>query len=130
MVNKNNGMVLFYNLDGEKGRSIRMLCLRLGLKIKNIEKEQYLEPIGALAGIPGFECTGEVCTEAFEDEMLLMKGFTNQMLNQFLTGFQKMKIEKVSLKAMITETNCTWNSLELHEELQKEHAAMLEAMKK
>ena len=32
MVSKTNGMVLFYNLDGEKGRSIRMLCLRMGFR--------------------------------------------------------------------------------------------------
>lgn len=130
MVSKTNGMVLFYNLDGEKGRSIRMLCLRMGLKIKNVEKDQYLEPIGALAGVPGFACTGAACTETFEDEMLVMKGFTNQMLNQFLTGFQKMKIEKVQLKAILTEMNCAWSSLELHAELIREREAMLEANRK
>lgn len=102
-----------------------MLCLKLGLQIRSISKEQYGEPIGALAGVPGYTLTGEAYTgEGFEDEMILMKGFTNQMLDAFLRGFRTMKIAPVALKAVLTEANCGWNSMELHEELVKEHEAM------
>ena len=34
---KQNGAVYFYNLNSERGRQIRMLCLTLGLKIRVVE---------------------------------------------------------------------------------------------
>lgn len=122
---KQTGTVFFYNLNTAKGRQIRMLCLKLGLQIRNVGREQYLEPVGALAGVQGFELTGEIYTgEGFQDEMLVMKGFSNSVLDAFLRGFRTMKIAPVALKAVLTESNCGWNSLELYDELVKEHEAM------
>lgn len=122
---KQTGTVYFYNLNSEKGRQIRMLCLKLGLKIRTVDSNQYLEPLGGLAGMPGYSLSGEQYTgEGFSDEMLLLKGFTNGLLDRFLQGFRSMKIESVALKAVLTDTNCGWNSLELHDELVKEHQAM------
>ena len=50
---KQNGAVYFYNLNSERGRQIRMLCLTLGLKIRVVDRAQYTEAIGAIAGVPG-----------------------------------------------------------------------------
>ena len=80
---------------------------------------------GAIAGVPGYSLSGETYKgEGFEDEMLILKGFTGGMLDSFLHGFRKMKIQPVALKAVLTEANCGWNSLELHDELVKEHESM------
>ena len=122
---KQNGAVYFYNLNSAKGRQIRMLCLTLGLKIRVVDTAQYNEAIGAIAGIPGYTLTGEPFEgEAFEEEMLILKGFSERMLDSFLQGFRKMKIQPVALKAILTEANCGWNSIELHDELVKEHTSM------
>lgn len=122
---KQNGAVYFYNLNSARGRQIRMLCLTLGLKIRAVDPSQYTEAIGAIAGVPGYELKGEVYEgEVFEDEMLILKGFTGGMLDNFLHGFRKMKISPVALKAVLTEANCGWNSLELHAELVREHESM------
>ena len=122
---KQNGAVYFYNLNSERGRKIRMLCLTLGLKIRGVDRAQYTEAIGAIAGVPGYSLSGETYKgEGFEDEMLILKGFTGGMLDSFLHGFRKMKIQPVALKAVLTESNCGWNSLELHDELVKEHESM------
>ena len=122
---KQNGAVYFYNLNSERGRKIRMLCLTLGLKIRFVDRAQYTEAIGAIAGVPGYSLSGETYKgEGFEDEMLILKGFTGGMLDSFLHGFRKMKIQPVALKAVLTESNCGWNSLELHDELVKEHESM------
>ncbi|MFQ9389680.1 MAG: hypothetical protein ACLR1V_13520 [Coprococcus sp.] len=51
---KQNGAVYFYNLNSERGRQIRMLCLTLGLKIRVVDRAQYTEAIGAIAGVPGY----------------------------------------------------------------------------
>ena len=37
---KQNGAVYFYNLNSERGRQIRMLCLTLGLKIRVVDRAQ------------------------------------------------------------------------------------------
>lgn len=122
---KQNGAVYFYNLNSARGRQIRMLCLTLGLKIRVVDRVQYTEAIGAIAGVPGYALRGEPYEgEGFEDEMLILKGFTGGMLDSFLHGFRKMKIQPVALKAVLTEANCGWNSLELHDELVKEHESM------
>ena len=122
---KQNGAVYFYNFNSARGRQIRMLCLTLGLKIRVVDRAQYKETIGAIAGVPGYSLSGEIYEgEGFEDEMLILKGFTGGMLDIFLHGFRKMKIQPVALKAVLTEANCGWNSLELHDELVKEHESM------
>ena len=90
-----------------------------------VDRAQYKETIGAIAGVPGYSLSGEIYEgEGFEDEMLILKGFTGGMLDSFLHGFRKMKIQPVALKAVLTEANCGWNSLELHDELVKEHESM------
>ena len=122
---KQNGAVYFYNLNSAKGRQIRMLCLTLGLKIRVVDKAQYEEAIGAIAGVPGYEPKGGSYEgQGFDDEMLILKGFSERTLDTFLQGFRKMKIQPVALKAILTEANCGWNSIELHDELVKEHESM------
>lgn len=124
---KQTGVVYLYNMGSSRGRQIKMLCLKQGLQIRTVERSQYLESVGGLAGVPGFELTGEEYTgDGFTDEMLLMKGFTNTMLDNFLRGFRTMKINPVALKAILTDGNCGWNSLELHDELVKERQSILQ----
>lgn len=122
---KNGQLVLLYNLRAERGMRIRSLCVQLGIKIKTIEKEQYAHPIGYLAGFAGFAPSNEgYAGEGFDDEMMVMSGFTGSMLNLFLDSFKKLKITPIALKAVITETNKDWDSVMLYDELTKERAAM------
>ena len=122
---KQNGAVYFYNLNSERGRQIRMLCLTLGLKIRVVDRAQYTEAIGAIAGVPGYSLSGETYKgEGFEDEMLVMANFPAGMMNTFLGLFRRMSIAPVALKAMLTPTNAAWDSEKLHEELAGEHRAM------
>ena len=97
----------------------------MGAKIINVEPADYLQPVGALAKVPGLERTRDIYTgEGFLEEMMVMKGFTDRQLNELISGFRREKLEKVNLKAVLTATNQTWNSLELYEELKKEHEQM------
>ncbi len=122
---KHKGTVLLYNITGDRSRQIRLLCVRLGLLIRQVAPVQYRMTLGALAGVEGYEPEpADYEGEGFTDEMLVMKDFDGQMLDSFLQGFRAMKIKPVALKAVLTETNCTWNSLKLHEEISAEHAAM------
>lgn len=53
--------VLLYNFDeGEKARKIKMVLLKMKVKIKKVSKEQYLEPIGFLAGNKEIPSSGDI----------------------------------------------------------------------
>ena len=134
-------VLLFYNLENSKGRTLKMLCLRLKIKIRIITKEQYNQTIkiriitkeqynqtlGALAGIDGFPLKEEVYTgDGFTDEMLVFKGFDNALLDRFLVEFKKLHLTRIGLKAVLTEHNINWNSIALHEELLAEEKKMHE----
>lgn len=118
--------VLLYNLDNsERGRKIKFILIRMGVRIKNVKKEDYLKPIGALAGLAGVEAGGSVYDgPGFTEEMLVMKGFTGTQIDDMILRFRKEKLEKINLKAVITETNKTWDSITLYENLKEEHEQM------
>ena len=91
-------VILFYNLENSKGRTLKMLCLRLKIKIRIITKEQYNQTLGALAGIDGFPLKEEVYTgDGFTDEMLVFKGFDNALLDRFLVEFKKLHLTRIGL---------------------------------
>lgn len=114
-----------YNLNTEKGRKIKMICIRMKIKIKEVLPEQYLEPVGYLAGSEGIEPNGRIYEgTGFDEEMLLMKGFDQGTLDRFLREFSRNRIERVDLKAVLTPGNVRWSSLELYEEIKKEHEAL------
>lgn len=117
--------VLMYNLNPEKKRRLTIVCMKLKLRVMNVSKEQYAEPIGYLAGVSGMESCGQAYEgEGFSDEMLVFAGFDQRILDSFLREFSKNKIERVALKAMLTPYNAKWNSLQLYEEIKKEHEAL------
>lgn len=120
-----NELVLLYNISPEKLNKIRFVLIRMGVRNKIIAKEMYLQTIGYLAGIKGFEKKEEEYTgEGFHDEMLIMKGFTSNRIDELLKLFRHNNIEKIPLKAIITEHNTQWNSIELYKELKEENEAM------
>ena len=93
----NNGTVLFYNLGGEKGRKIRMICMKLGLGIRTVEPEEF--------------------------GVLVFKGFSRSMLDTFLAELRKGGCT-VSLKAVVTDANRDWDSYTLHAAVAAEHVIM------
>lgn len=120
--------VLLYNLDNsERGRKIKFILVRMGVRIKNVKKEDYLKPIGALAGLAGVEAGDSVYDgPGFMEEMLVMKGFTGLQIDDMILRFRKERLDKINLKAVMTDTNKTWDSITLYENLKEEHEQMTE----
>lgn len=117
--------ILFYNLNNSKGKQIKLLCMRLKIRIKPVDPADYTLPVGKLLGFDDITLTEAGTSETdFHDEMLVFSGFTNSMLDHFLSEYRKMRIPKTNLKAVITEHNISWSSIALHDELQREHEAM------
>lgn len=51
-------------------------------------------------------------------------GFIGDDIDKALDAFRQNGLAGVGLKAVLTETNQVWSSLQLFEELKKEHAQM------
>lgn len=102
-----------------------MLCLKNRIRIREVRPKQYLEPIGYLAGMKEVSSSGNAYEgQGFEDEMLVFRGFDGQSLPAFLKEMARNKVERVALKAVITPDNVGWTSIQLHEEIKKEHEAL------
>lgn len=114
--------VLFlYNLDNPKGAKIRRMCLPLGIRTKLVPPQAHtltLEEMTGGAPVPADGAPG------FSDELLLMAGFTSAQVDALILGFRRAKIPMVALKAVLTPTNCGWTSVQLHQELLREHEAV------
>lgn len=130
--------VLLYNLSGtEKGRKIKAVLALMGIRVKEVHDTEYKNTIGSLAGIKGYEkenaiqaAQDTVIEDTIPEEMLVMCGFSSQRVDEMLRNFRKKEIERVNLKAVVTPTNATWNSLQLYEELKREHEAMTKGTQK
>lgn len=125
--------ILLYNITNEEQKKvIRRLVLRLKIRARLVEKAQYDDPIGTLAGmrieppasvIPGADPVSPGDTTDFQDEMLVFCFVPDGLLNQFLLGLRKAGIS-IPLKAVLTPSNCSWNSYMLHGEISAEHEKM------
>ena len=90
-------IVLAVHFPAKQLSKLRMAAMRLGAKVRVVEKWEYLNAVGAL--------TGDLSSfESFYDE----EDFSGQLL----------------VFAHLTDENKGWTILELHEELLKEHQAL------
>ena len=122
-------VLLCYNLSGEKMQKIRLAAMRLKIRVRPVEADEYAQTVAALCGLE--EKTDAAYVGAgFEDEMLVMANFPAGMMNAFLGLFRRMGIAPVVLKAMLTPTNAAWDSEKLHAEIAGEHQAMMNGKEK
>ena len=116
-------LVLAYNFPAKHLAKLRMAAMKLGVKVRPVEKREYLQSLGSFTGALGsFESVYD--GDNFQELMLVLCGFSQPMVNTFLSLLKTARLPAVSLKAVLTETNQGWNSLELYDELKKEHRAM------
>lgn len=149
-------IILYYNPNpGPHVVKLKSVLVRMGIRIKNISKEQVTQKVGYLAGMPGFEkVTGqEPCAASgrepspasgqepettetetglplIEEEMLVMRNFTSRRIDELLMNLRKAGVPKIALKAVVTESNSKWTFYQLYEEIKKEHEQMTEAARK
>ncbi len=124
--------ILLYNMTNPRiRRTLQMLSIKSGIRIKSVDPDQYGMTIGDLLngnakiGIQvDASATDAQERETFDEAMMVFAGVSGPAINQFLGMMAKNKIPRVSLKAMLTETNASWNSVELYKELKEEDAKM------
>ena len=113
--------VLLYQIKGTKTAVLlKPVLLKLGIRVRIVEPEQYLQSIGFLAGNKAFAESPEAYDGAgFEEPMMVMAGFSERKLDLFLTEMRRKKVPPIALTQ-----NQAWNSLQLYRELKEEHEKM------
>ena len=54
----NNSVALLYNFNEEKLKMIKMVCMMMQVRFKEVARAEYEQPLGALLGISGIENHG------------------------------------------------------------------------
>ena len=130
-------MVLYYNPgNAPKAALMKSVLVRMGIRIKNVSKEQTGETIKSLLGIEkgadslkekpdekSDERPNEKLDVPIEEQILVLHQFTERRLDQLLLELRKAGVPKIELKAIVTEQNSRWTLYQLYEELKKEREA-------
>ena len=119
-------IILLYNFSPERVKQVRRAAAPLGCMAASVSKKDFLQPVGALAGLPGYtriKNTG-ARSESFEGEMLVMCGFSGDGIDIVLGALKQGGIGYVPIKAVITPTNAQWSGKKLFDELCEEHRVM------
>ena len=118
-------LVLAYNFSAERLPALKLACMLVKVPLKVVPREQLLQPLGFLAGVPGVEPVEEsyVGDEA-QEEMLILCGLNRPDLDRLLSAIRKGKLQSVALQAALTPTTALWSGVRLQGELAQEHAYM------
>lgn len=134
--------VLLFHLQNATGKKIKKLCTRLKIEAISVEEKDFMKPLKEIAGIEGInekvkagnesvypdraeqekaelERVEEVVErkEEFSESMLVMVNFTDELLDRYLKEYKVMHIDRIDLKAVLTEYNQNWDVLKLYQEL-------------
>ncbi len=117
----NDGTVLLYNCSGPEFFKLKQMLAMVRLRMRPVGPEKYGVPLeelaagrGEAAGAPG---------EPFPESMLVFCGLNSGLLDKVLQLLRTSGLPPVSLKAVLTPGNQTWDSRKLYEELTKEREA-------
>lgn len=146
-------VLLYHITDKEKEKRLKRVLLLMGVRVRMVEPKQYglsIESLlhGNVADMNNAVNTADAANMTdiadaanttdsadaanvmdadavmdIEDEMLVLHGFSGKRLDEFLAALRKNQA-RVDLKAVATETNKKWNSLQLYAELKREHEVM------
>lgn len=118
--------ILLYNFkDEDRLHQIRRYLNRHRISVRMVQQPEYLESLGFLFEIPGFSKNPVFnLGKNFQEEMMVLKDFSSEQLDEFLAFFKENGLLPVNLKAMLTPVTVHLDSLKLHDELMKEHTEM------
>ena len=129
---KKAGTILIYNCNGPEFSKMRQIFAMLRLLMRPITPEKYDIPLIEL--VKGTGTLNPESTEPFKENMLVFCGMNPALLHQVREVLRLAKLPTIHFSAVLTEQNFTWNSRQLHEDMQKnrdelivKHQAELEA---
>ena len=130
-------VILAYHMKEADVKRLEDALQGLGISVQPVTGRQESAPLGMLAGAEGVRGVlpmpgsygrlspslgihaGGPAGAAIAEPMILMAGLTEHQLDRVLAILHRGSV-KVGLKAILTETNASWNGRQLAAELQKE----------
>ncbi len=117
---------LLYRLDEgtQRGDAVRAVLASQGIRVKTVALDQVGNPVGALAGLPGFRMSRTPYVgQAPESEFMLLANVGNAQLNALLAAMREAGCS-VGSKAQVTQYNRLWPFATLVAEVSREHEFM------
>ena len=112
--------LLAFSVPADRLFRLSMLCASIGAEFEPVPPERCGETLGALAAGSG----GARGAKPLPEEMLVMAGFPDAMIDALLDGWRKAGLAPVRLKAVLTPTNAAWTPARLQAELLREDRMM------
>ncbi|MEA4928720.1 MAG: DUF3783 domain-containing protein [Candidatus Limiplasma sp.] len=116
-------VLLSYNQTLENAAKIRLLAMRLRVRLRTVTLEEQSQPLGVLAGLDAADAY-PAPNAPFAEPLLVFVNLSSAMLNQFLAGLRQAGLPSGMLKAVLTETNRSWDTLYLYAQLCEERDAL------
>ena len=114
--------ILLFGVSTQKDRAVRVAAEKIGVDVTAVNRRDYGQKIGTLAGITGFSRDRKTYEGPdFAAEMLVFSGLTPPQVDTFLNEYKATGQPPVPLKAIVTPHNVTWTADALFRELMKEH---------
>lgn len=114
--------LLLFDVNIFKADNIKKVCESLGISVICVDRCDYAQKLGAIAGIVGFGMVNMIYLgRGLSDEMMVFSGIDSELLDKFLSEYKKNGIEPINYKAVLTVNNIFWTPEELFAELKKEH---------
>ncbi len=125
-MNSNQPILLAFELQPKQMTSLRIICIRNGIRLIKADPAMYSETIGVLCGMD--EATGVAAEGGLAEPMMLFANMTMVAVQKFLNEAKAAKFSRPSLMAMLTETNREWTPIQLQEQLSEERVMVREKM--
>lgn len=126
---KRKELVLLYQFPEDDNFALLKKTLhKMGIETKELGADAWREKIGYLLGIKGFRPTKPEPEEtfAFDHEVMIMQNIRNKRLDAVLLALKEAGVRHVKFKAVVTPFNTFWTLKRVCENMQKEHAFMME----
>ena len=119
--------ILLFGVNTQKDRAVRVAAEKIGADVTVVDRRDYGQKIGALAGISGFHKDGKAYMGSdFVTEMLVFSGILPKQMDTFLAEYKATGVQPIALKAIVTPHNVAWTADALFRELMKERFQLLE----
>ena len=121
---RKSGTILMYNCSGPEFSKMRQIFAMLRMRMHPITPDRYHISLGELVDGKGEPVAESEAPEAFQERILVFCNINRALLHQTLEVIRAAKLPPIELKAVLTETNQSWDSIHLHEELSMEREAL------
>jgi hypothetical protein len=117
--------LLCYRISTEDCQKLKSMLALLNFDVLLILREDYLQPIGYLAGLTGYNrVPTSYKGQEFAESMLIMANMKEAQADQLLAMLKMPGMPVFKRKVMLTDTNKNWTSAALYEHISKEIAAL------